>query len=79
MEEIRMAQAKGLKVYGETCPQYLFLTLDDLDRDGMDGAMYCCSPPPRDKAGQEGTGFRQACSRCSPRTMRRTALMRPAS
>jgi dihydropyrimidinase len=53
MEEIRMAQAKGLKVYGETCPQYLFLTLDDLDRDGMDGAMFCCSPPPRDKAGQE--------------------------
>ncbi|MEX2614482.1 MAG: dihydropyrimidinase [Alphaproteobacteria bacterium] len=53
MEEIRMAQAKGLKVYGETCPQYLFLTLDDLDREGMDGAMYCCSPPPRDKAGQE--------------------------
>ena len=53
MEEIRMAQAKGLKVYGETCPQYLFLTIDDLDRDGMDGAMYCCSPPPRDVAGQE--------------------------
>ena len=53
MEEIRMAQAKGLKVYGETCPQYLFLTLDDLDREGMEGAMFCCSPPPRDKAGQK--------------------------
>jgi dihydropyrimidinase len=53
MEEIRMAQAKGLKVYGETCPQYLFLTLDDLDREGMDGAMFCCSPPPRDSEGQE--------------------------
>ena len=53
MEEIRMAQAKGLKVYGETCPQYLFLTLDDLDREGMEGAMFCCSPPPRDKEGQE--------------------------
>jgi dihydropyrimidinase len=53
MEEIRLAQAKGLKVYGETCPQYLFLTIDDLDREGMEGAMFCCSPPPRDKAGQE--------------------------
>ncbi len=53
MEEIRLAQSKGLKVYGETCPQYLFLTIDDLDRKGMEGAMFCCSPPPRDKAGQE--------------------------
>ncbi|MEM7222601.1 MAG: dihydropyrimidinase [Pseudomonadota bacterium] len=53
MEAIGRAQARGLKVYGETCPQYLFLTADDLDRDGMEGAMYCCSPPPRDKATQE--------------------------
>jgi dihydropyrimidinase len=53
MEEIRMAQSKGLKVFGETCPQYLFLTMDDLDKPGAEGAMFCCSPPPRDKAGQE--------------------------
>jgi dihydropyrimidinase len=51
--EIRRAQGEGLKVYGETCPQYLFLTADDLDRDGMEGAKYCCSPPPRDKNAQE--------------------------
>ncbi|OUS37947.1 dihydropyrimidinase ['Osedax' symbiont bacterium Rs2_46_30_T18] len=51
--EIRHAQERGLKIYGETCPQYLFLTAQDLDREGMDGAMYCCSPPPRDKASQE--------------------------
>ena len=50
---IKDAQVKGLKIYGETCPQYLFLTADDLDRDGMDGAKFCCSPPPRDVAGQE--------------------------
>ncbi|MBT5664691.1 MAG: amidohydrolase family protein, partial [Rhodospirillaceae bacterium] len=53
MEEIRLAQSKGLKVFGETCPQYLFLTMDDLDKPGAEGAMFCCSPPPRDKAGQE--------------------------
>lgn len=47
------ARNRGLPIYGETCPQYLFLTADDLDRDGMEGAKYCCSPPPRDKAGQE--------------------------
>ena len=46
-------KARGLKVYGETCPQYLFLTADDLDRPGFEGAKYMCSPPPRDKANQE--------------------------
>ena len=53
LNEIRRAQERGLKIYGETCPQYLFLTIDDLDKDGMDGAMFCCSPPPRDKESQE--------------------------
>jgi dihydropyrimidinase len=47
------ARNQGLPIYGETCPQYLFLTADDLDRNGMDGAKFCCSPPPRDKEGQE--------------------------
>jgi dihydropyrimidinase len=50
---IRDAQTKGLKIYGETCPQYLFLTADDLDRPGVEGAKFCCSPPPRDHAAQE--------------------------
>ncbi|APZ43775.1 dihydropyrimidinase [Acidihalobacter ferrooxydans] len=50
---IRKARDRGLKIYGETCPQYLFLTIDDLDREGMEGAKYCCSPPPRNDADQE--------------------------
>jgi dihydropyrimidinase len=53
MEEIRRAQQKGLKVYGETCPQYLVLTARDLDGLNMEGAKYVCSPPPRDAASQE--------------------------
>ena len=53
MEEIRRAQMKGLKVYGETCPQYLVLTERDLDGLNMEGAKYVCSPPPRDRASQE--------------------------
>jgi dihydropyrimidinase len=53
MEEIRRAQIRGLKIYGETCPQYLVLTEKDLDGLGMDGAKYVCSPPPRDEASQE--------------------------
>ncbi|MFN7425384.1 MAG: dihydropyrimidinase [bacterium] len=50
---IRAAQTLGVRVHGETCPQYLFLTADDIDKPGMDGAMWCCSPPPRDAAAQE--------------------------
>ena len=52
-DAIRRAQDLGLRIYGETCPQYLFLTAADLDRHGMEGAMFCCSPPPRDAANQE--------------------------
>ena len=52
MQEIVAAQARGLKVFGETCPQYLFLTAQDLDRPGVEGAKFCCSPPPRDAAAQ---------------------------
>ena len=51
-EAIRQARARGLKVYGETCPQYLFLTAKDIDI-GLAGAAFCCSPPPRDEAAQE--------------------------
>src|SRR5215471_14081438 len=53
MDAIRSAQTRGAKVYAETCPQYLLLTADDLDKDAMDGAKFCCSPPPRDKISQE--------------------------
>lgn len=53
IDEIREAQNRGLRIYGETCPQYLFMTADDMNRPGMEGAMYCCSPPPRDTEAQE--------------------------
>ncbi|MGA2793494.1 MAG: dihydropyrimidinase [Roseiarcus sp.] len=52
MEEIRRARAKGLNVFGETCPQYLTLTEADLQGLNMEGAKYVCSPPPRDKESQ---------------------------
>lgn len=50
---IRSAQRLGAAVMAESCPQYLFLTADDLDRAGLEGAKFCCSPPPRDSASQE--------------------------
>ena len=52
IDEIRRAQARGQPVYGETCPQYLFLSADDMDRPGFEGAKYVCSPPPREAANQ---------------------------
>ena len=52
MEEIRRAQQKGLKVFGETCTQYLVLTAKDLEGLNMEGAKYVCSPPPRDPESQ---------------------------
>ncbi len=51
MEQIRWAQQRGLNVYGETCPQYISLTAEDLKGINMDpsGGKYVCSPPPRDR------------------------------
>lgn len=55
MEQIEWARRRGLKIFAETCPQYLVLTADDLKGLNMDmsGAKYVCSPPPRDTASQE--------------------------
>lgn len=53
MDEIARARARGLKIYGETCPQYLMLTEKDMDGLNMEGAKYVCSPPPRDKVSQQ--------------------------
>ena len=50
---IRQARGEGLKVFAETCPQYLFLTAEDLDKPGAEGAKWMCSPPPRTVADQE--------------------------
>jgi dihydropyrimidinase len=47
LEEVTIARDQGLDVFAETCPQYLFLGLDNLG-NGFDGAKYVCSPPLRD-------------------------------
>lgn len=52
--EIERARARGLKVWGETCPQYFALTAGDMDRPGFEGSGYMCSPAPRDAADHEG-------------------------
>ena len=47
LEEVTIARDGGLNVFAETCPQYLFLGLDDLG-NGFEGAKYVASPPLRD-------------------------------
>jgi dihydropyrimidinase len=53
-EEIARARARGVKVWGETCPQYFVLSAADMDRPGFEGAKFMCSPAPRDRTASEG-------------------------
>ena len=46
--EVREARARGSLAFAETCPQYVFLSLDDLG-NGFEGAKFVCSPPLRTK------------------------------
>jgi dihydropyrimidinase len=48
--QIAAARDTGQNVYGETCPQYLYLSLEDnLGADGFEGAKWVCSTPLRSK------------------------------
>lgn len=51
VDQLAYARSRGLPVMGETCPQYLFFTIDDLRRP--DGSKWICSPPMRTKADNE--------------------------
>ncbi|MFF3552052.1 dihydropyrimidinase [Streptomyces tsukubensis] len=51
--ELTAARDLGLPVFGETCPQYLFLSTDDLARPDFEGAKYVCSTPLRPADHQE--------------------------
>jgi dihydropyrimidinase len=52
-EAVRAAKARGAPVWAETCPHYLFMTEEVLDRPGLEGAKWMCSPPQRTLADQE--------------------------
>jgi dihydropyrimidinase len=47
---IRAARARGVPVWAETCPHYLLMTDEVLDRDGVEGGKWMCSPPQRGPA-----------------------------
>jgi dihydropyrimidinase len=48
LDEVAAARHEGMNVFAETCPQYLYMTLEDhLAQPGFEGAKYVCSPPIR--------------------------------
>ena len=47
LQAVAEARDAGQNVFAETCPQYLYLTLDDLARPDFEGAKFVCSPPLR--------------------------------
>ncbi|MEA2206851.1 MAG: dihydropyrimidinase [Blastocatellia bacterium] len=51
LNQVREARDRGLPAFAETCPQYLFLDIDDYG-DGFDGAKYVMTPPLREKSNQ---------------------------
>src|SRR5664280_2138687 len=53
LEKIAEARARGLPMHAETCPQYLFLSYDNYEEPGFEGAKYVMSPPLRAKGNEE--------------------------
>ncbi|MDT5294590.1 MAG: dihydropyrimidinase [Acidobacteriota bacterium] len=52
LKQVREARDRGLPAFAETCPQYLFLSIDDYG-EGFEGAKYVMTPPLREKWNQE--------------------------
>jgi len=51
LNQVRQARDRGIAAFAETCPQYLFLSIDDYG-DDFDGAKYVMTPPLREKSNQ---------------------------
>jgi len=52
LDAVREGRDRGVHAYAETCPQYLYLTMEDMSRPGFEGAKYVCSPPLRPREHQ---------------------------
>jgi len=53
LEQVTLARDRGLPAYAETCPQYLFLSYENYEEPGFEGAKYVMSPPLRAKEKQK--------------------------
>lgn len=52
LDAVREGRDRGVHAYAETCPQYLYLTMEDMGRPGFEGAKFVCSPPLRPREHQ---------------------------
>ena len=52
LEQVREARDRGLPAFAETCPQYLFLSIDNYDEPDFGGAKYVMTPPLRERWNQ---------------------------
>ncbi|HEX8844226.1 MAG TPA: dihydropyrimidinase [Pyrinomonadaceae bacterium] len=52
LDQVREARDRGLPAFAETCPQYLFLSYDNYEEPGFEGAKYVMTPPLREKWNQ---------------------------
>ncbi len=52
LKQVQEARDRGINAFAETCPQYLFLSLDNYDEPGFEGAKYVMTPPLREKWNQ---------------------------
>lgn len=52
LQEVAVARDRGQSVFAETCPQYIFLSDEDMAREGFEGSKYVCSPPLRPRSYQ---------------------------
>ncbi len=53
LEKVSEARDRGIPAFAETCPQYLLLSIEDLERPDFEGAKYVFTPPLREKWHQE--------------------------
>ena len=53
LDAVREARDRGMPAFAETCPQYLYLSIDDMAGPGFEGAKFVCSPPLRPADHQE--------------------------
>lgn len=53
LDQVKAARDRGIPAFAETCPQYLFLSYDNYEEPGFNGAKYVMSPPLREKWNQD--------------------------
>ena len=76
LDAVTAARDRGATVFAETCPQYLYLSQDDLDKPGFEGAKYVCLTAAAAQAStRQHSGAACAATTCpwSPPTTARSA------